>query len=562
MTAASSSPGLTIIQPKPLPRGTSQYEEKRNSLLEAFAKKVPSELRLSPEFFINSPVNVSKVPAACGILSPSELDITEHYDTVGLAEAIAAGKLTSLEVTTAFCKRSIIAHQLTCCLTQWFMPEALEQAKELDSYLKKHGKTKGPLHGVPVSIKEHMPLKGTYSSYGSLASTQFDEQDCLLVSILRDMGAVFYCKTNQPQLIMHLEATSHYGRTLNPFNTNLSSGGSSGGEGALVAMKGSVMGVGSDIGGSIRCPSAFNGIYGFKPTSYTLPSRGLLSHAFAAELNILACAGPMCRTLRDTDLFMSTILGARPHMQDQKVIPIPWTGLKTTINKPIKIGIIDNDGFIDPQPPVKRAIAWARKQLAHPQYANLIQVKTFKPYNAAEAWSNIRRMYWPGGGKLERDDVESTGEPVLPLSEWIWADAAPNGILNAEQVNDMRAQRDAFRHAFADSWNEQDVDVVLGPAFVGPASAHDTAFYWTYTSLWNFVDYPGIVVPTPIKAEKGERYDEGYKPLSDACKHVKHLWEEGNFEDAPIDLQMNARRYHDNDLFGALAVLKDALNLP
>ncbi|KAI8933021.1 hypothetical protein NX059_009670 [Plenodomus lindquistii] len=562
MAIAAHTSGLTVIQPKPLPKGTPAYEERRASILENFAKKVPSEYRLPSEFFVEPPLNVSNVPATCGILTPAEVDITENYDAVGLAEAIAARKLTSLEVTTAFCKRSIISHQLTCCLTQWFMPEALEQAKELDVYLDKYGKTKGPFHGVPVSIKEHMPMKGTYSSYGSLASTQFDEEDCLMVAMLREMGAVFYCKTNQPQLIMHLESTSHYGRTLNPFNTNLSSGGSSGGEGALVAMKGSVMGVGTDIGGSIRGPSAFNGIYGYKPTSYTLPTKGFLSHPNSAELNVLACGGPMCRSLRDAEYFTSSILGAKPYIRDQKLIPLPWTGFKTPLKRPLKIGIISNDGFVDPQPPVKRAITWAKSLLSDPKHSGIVEVKPFKPYNAAEAWSLIRRMYWPEGDAPVRADVESTGEPVHPLSQWILADAAPYGMLTAEQVNDMRGQRDEFRYAFADSWNAQDVDIVIGPAFVGPACKHDTAFYWTYTSLWNFVDYPGIVVPTPIVAETGEKYEAGYSPLSEACGKVRELWEEGGFEGAPVDLQICARRYHDNELFGALAVLKDILGLP
>jgi amidase len=171
-------------------------------------------------------------------------------------------------------------------------------------------------------------------------------------------------------------------------------------------------------------------------------------------------------------------------------------------------------------------------------------------------------MYWPGGGKLAKEDIMSTGEPVLPLSDWIWKDAEPHGMLHAEEVNELRAARDKFRYEFADSWNEQEVDIVIGPAFVGPASAHDTAFYWTYTSLYNFVDYPGVVVPTPIKAKNKENYAADYKPLSDECRHTRELWERSDFEGAPINLQVNARRYHDNDLFGALAVLKDILDLP
>jgi amidase len=121
--------------------------------------------------------------------------------------------------------------------------------------------------------------------------------------------------------------------------------------------------------------------------------------------------------------------------------------------------------------------------------------------------------------------------------------------------------RDDFRLAFAQSWTDQDVDVIIGPSFVGPACAHDTALYWTYTSLYNLVDYPGAVIPTPIKAESGEEYDEGYAPLSEACLMVKKLWDEGDFAGAPVNLQVVARRYHDNELFRALNVLKDVFGL-
>jgi len=553
---------LAIVQPKPVPQGTADYEKKRASILEAFAQKVPPELRLSPEIFASPPKDVSKIPVICGILTSAEIDITEKYDAVGLAEAIAARKLSAVEVATAFSKRAIVSHQLTCCLTQWFMDEAVKRAQELDDYMLKNGKTIGPLHGVPISIKEHMPIAGTYSSQGSLASVVFNEEDCLLVSMLRNMGAIFYCKTNQPQTIMHLESTSHYGRTLNPFNINLSAGGSSGGEAALVAMKGSVLGVGTDIGGSIRGPAAFCGVYGYKSTSYMLPMKDFLAHSFSAELNVLCSTGPFCRSLRDMDLFMTTILDQKPYLLDPKVVPLPWTGFNTKTKKPLRVGIIENDGFIDPQPPVKRAIAWARERLSDSRYSELVQVKPFTPYKAQEAWKLIRRMYWPGGGKLAKEDVMSTGEPVLPLSDWNWKDVESLGMLHAEEVNELRATRDKYRYEFADSWNEQEVDIVIGPAFVGPASAHDTAFYWTYTSLYNFVDYPGVVVPTPIKAEGKEAYAAGYKPLSDECRHTKELWESSDFEGAPINLQVNARRYHDNDLFGALKVLKDVLDLP
>ncbi|KAH6991391.1 putative amidase [Ilyonectria sp. MPI-CAGE-AT-0026] len=553
---------LSVVTPKAVPQGTPEFETKRASLLQALAEKVPSEYLLPQELINSPPLDVSGIPATCGILTAEEVEITETYDAVGLAEAIATKKYTAVAVATAFSKRAIISHQLTCCLTQWFMDEALEQAKRLDEYLAKHGKTIGPLHGVPISIKDHMPIGGTYSSLGCMSTIVKDEKDSHMIAILRDMGAVFYCKTNQPQTLMHLESDSLWGRVLNPFNINLTAGGSTGGEAALIAMKGSVLGVGSDIGGSIRAPAAFCGIYGFKPTSPLLPMNGFLASPSAAELNILCSTGPMCRSLRDMDFVMNGILAAKPYLVDPKVVPLPWTGLKTPVNKRLKIGIINNDGFIEPQPPVKRAMAWAKELLSDPKHAELIEVKEFKPFGAADAWSKARRMYWPDGGAGSKGAILATGEPLHPLSDWIWKDEEPNGMQTAQDVNLARRERDDFRCDFAASWNEQDVDVVIGPAFVGPASAHDTAFYWTYTSLYNLVDYPGVVVPTPIKAKKEEQYDSTYVPLSDACKHVKELWEGSNFEGAPIELQLVARKYHDNELFGALAVLKDILGLP
>lgn len=524
--------------------------------------KVPSDLILPPSLIADPPNDVSSIPTTCGLLTDREIDITEYYNAVSLARSIATKDLSAVEVTRAFAKRAIIAHQLTCCLTQWFVDEALERARELDEYLEKHGKPIGPLHGVPISIKEHIPVAGTFSSQGTLASTVLSERDSHMVAILRKAGAVFYCKTNQPQAIMHLESTSHFGRTLNPFNIQLSAGGSTGGEAALVAMKGSVLGVGTDIGGSVRGPSAFCGIYGYKATSETLPMKDFLATSFAAELNVLCSTGPMCRSLEDMELFVHVLKNAEPWLEDQSLVPLPWTGLDTTLSKPLKIGLIENDGFIIPQPPVQRAIEWAKTRLNDPKLASILQVKAFQPYNAEEAWRRIRRSYWPQGGSTLKAGLKESGEPIMPLTEHVCSDAEPFGMLTAEDVNQLRSERDQYRHAFADHWREQDIDLVIGPAFVGPASAHDSAFYWTYTSLYNFVDYPGVVIPTPIRARSEEPYPQDYTPLSKECEHVRKLWGESNFEGAPIDLQIVARRHQDNLLFGALAMLKPILDLP
>ncbi|KAK2596562.1 hypothetical protein N8I77_013447 [Diaporthe amygdali] len=554
------SKAFSIIQTVPVAKGTPEYEEHRDRIVqEHFTDKVPKELLLPSEIIKSPPRNVTKIPHDCGLLTSHELDITENYDATALADAIREHKLTAVAVATAFAKRAIIAHQLTCCLTEWFLDDAVAQAQALDDHLAATGKTVGPLHGVPVSIKEHVQMAGHWSADGYISSRQVDSEDCNLVAILRSLGAVFYCKTNQPQAIMHLETVSPYGRTLNPHNIDLSAGGSSGGEGALIALRGSVLGVGSDIGGSIRGPAGFCGIYGFKPTSHYLPTNGMLHGGNPAELTILATCGPMAVSLRDLDLFMSLVIGAKPCLREPSLVPIPWTGLSTppSSSTSLKVGFMMHDGVIQPQPPVVRALEWAMGKLSN---SSSVTVKPFAPYRTADAIRNIRRAYTPDGGASLKAGLAKAGEPMEPLTKWIIQDAeGPH--YNFQQMFDMRCERDNFRCSFAKHWSEQDVDVVICPVYVGPACVHDTGLYWDYTAFWNYVDCPGVVIPTPVKAlKKGEEQYAPGEPLSKEDTHVRELWAEGDFDGAPINLQIVARKYHDNDLFAAVNEIEKCLH--
>ncbi|TWU75010.1 hypothetical protein ED733_006092 [Metarhizium rileyi] len=262
---------IPVVQPVPRPVGTADYEAARLNVLQNFAVAVPKELLLPNHVIQNPPRNVTSLPRQCGLLSEAELDITENYDATALVRAIASKALSSVSVVTAFAKRAMIAHQLTCCLTEWFMDEAIARAKELDDHLASTGQTVGPLHGVPISIKAHIPIAGHWGDLGYLDTLTKDTKDSQMVAILRSAGAVFYCKANQPQSLMHLESTSFYGRTLNPHNIKLSAGGSTGGEAALIALRGSVLGVGTDIGGSVRGRLHFVASMASKPRAIPFP---------------------------------------------------------------------------------------------------------------------------------------------------------------------------------------------------------------------------------------------------------------------------------------------------
>lgn len=247
---------------------------------EAEASKIPLEWRLAPEYLTGhekSDINVMDVPAKCGLLSSAELEITERYSAVSLAKAVQSGAVSAAAVAQAFCKRAAIAQQLTNCLTETFFEDAMKRGQYLDDYLKEHGRPVGPLHGVPVSLKDMINYRGVASTLGliSYLDRPVAEQNAPLTDILLELGAILYCKTNIPQTMMSADSDNNvFGKVLNPHRLSLGAGGSSGGEGALIALRGSILGVGTDIGGSIRIPALCCGTYGFKPSVARIPYGG------------------------------------------------------------------------------------------------------------------------------------------------------------------------------------------------------------------------------------------------------------------------------------------------
>jgi amidase len=193
----------------------------------------------------------------CGILTQEELQVVS-LDVGALLESTTSGKISCLTVTTAFCKAAAIAHQVTNCLTEIYFTQALQRAKELDAIYEATGKPTGALFGMPISLKDQFQIKGTECNMG-IASWLGDvsAENSVLVDILLNAGAILHCRTNVSQALMFSESENYvYGQTTNPYNRSLSCGGSSGGEGATVAMHGSAVGVGTDLGGSVRLPAA------------------------------------------------------------------------------------------------------------------------------------------------------------------------------------------------------------------------------------------------------------------------------------------------------------------
>lgn len=190
------------------------------------------------------------------------------------------------------------------------------------------------------------------------------KQDSALVRTLRESGAVFFCKTAMPQSGMALETVSNlWGRTLNPFNRDLCAGGSSGGDAVLVALGGSPVTPSTDMGGSIRIPAAFNGLYGIRPTSDRVPKAGMIN-TNTGNVTIKLSCGPVCRSLDDLEL-LTSIINAHPrNKHDPTSVPVPWRKLpRDAGGDKLTIGIMKWDGVVMPHPPVLRTLELTKKRL-------------------------------------------------------------------------------------------------------------------------------------------------------------------------------------------------------
>lgn len=156
------------------------------------------------------PANVTDIPAK--VLTEAEIAIT-NTNAEDLVKKLATGEWSSTAVANAFLRRAALAQKLTNCITELLPKRALERAAELDKYLATHGKPMGPLHGVPISVKEHIGIKGEDLNAGYVAWVgRVAEDDALVVQYLCEAGAVIYARTTQPQSLMQIETnTNLYG---------------------------------------------------------------------------------------------------------------------------------------------------------------------------------------------------------------------------------------------------------------------------------------------------------------------------------------------------------------
>ncbi|UZP46142.1 hypothetical protein NXS19_013954 [Fusarium pseudograminearum] len=493
--------------------------------------------------------------------------ITGIDDLTHLAKEIEQGKYSSEDVTKAYISRAIQAHTRTNCLTEILFKDALAQARELDAYYTAEGKTKGPLHGIPISLrKDQFNVKGHDTTLGYTArSFNPASEDAVLVNILKRLGAVIICKTNLPQSIMWAETENPlWGLTENPIIPGYTPGGSSGGESALVHSRGSIVGFGTDLGGSIRMPCHIMGLYGFKPSSSRLPYAGVPVSTDGQE-HVPSSIGPLARSMPSIHDITKAIILQEPWTQDCRSIPIPWrqNAYDDILKRKLTIGVIRDDGVVKPHPTIARMIEEAVATLE----AGGHEVIEWKPDFHAECIEVMDAYFTVDGCEDIRRDVEAGGEPFIPAVKRLIDRGKPISVFEYWQLNKRKRQ---LQQAYLEKWNKaissktgRVIDALITPTLPHAAAPHNSIKWVGYTKVWNLLDYTALVIPAG-RVEPGDlEATMDYEPRNDMDAWNKNLWEENKNDMVqnrlPVDIQIIGRNVEEEKVLAIGKVLDDLL---
>ncbi|KAK9473854.1 amidase signature domain-containing protein [Dipodascopsis tothii] len=525
--------------------------------------KIPAEWKIT--FDANEPCLLS-LPETCGLLTERELEITGKYDGTGLLAEIAKGTYTALEVTTAFCKRTAIAQQAVNCCTEIFFDKALERAKELDTIFATTGKTVGPLHGLPISLKDTVNVAGVDSVIGVAAyAFKPEPKNSVVVDVLEDLGAIMYCKTNVPQSMMVPDTDNNvFGKTRNPLRKELSASGSSGGLAALVAMRGSLIGIGTDLGGSIRVPAYTHGLYAIKPSSGRIPyhnMKGFWSPGQDAT-GILCVNAPMAVSLRDIELVTREISLAEPWLRDPSCQYLPWIEPEP-VQRPLAIGVISYDKEVRSLPPIARILEETVAKLKAAGH----EIVEMELYKAEEISVNAVNNFQIDGAAYLQAACAETEEPLTEanLNGGLYpCDQGTLFDLLAYTHTRANLQED-WLHYWASSKKltstGKPVDALLLPVLSFPPRPDGVLIRSHFTRTFNNLDYPSIVLQAG-KIDMTKDDVELPEPENALEKRVHETYAPGvrqRLDGFPIGLQLIGQRQMEPKLFQTANIVSKVL---
>ena len=415
------------------------------------------------------------------------------FSATTLARFIRTNLVSSVAVVDAHLARLEAVNPKLNAVVQVRAEAARQQARAADAAISR-GASVGPLHGVPITLKDSLDTTGMVSTWGTMGRADFTpEHDATVVARLRAAGAIVLGKTNTPEFTLAgITNNEVYGRTNNPYDVERSPAGSSGGAGAILAAGGSALDLGSDTGGSIRMPSHYCGIAGIKPTSGRVPRTGHAISFAVGALDAFTQIGPMARQVEDLSLTLAIIAGPDGH--DPAVVPAPLGDPQDVSVRELRVAFYTDNGITSPSPATVRTVQTAASVLADHGAA----VAEDRPQGVSDAERLWRSLYLADGGAWIRQLIHAAGtERLSSALEWM-QEARPISLTEFTQElsrwNVYRSEMLAFMEPY---------DVLLCPVSATPATRHDDPDGpdFTYTFVHNLTGWPSAVVRCGTSAE-------------------------------------------------------------
>lgn len=432
----------------------------------------------------------------------SEESVNETNSLRDMARLVAAGRVSPLDLVDAHLLR---IERINPRINAFVRIEsgAARTTALLAAEAIRRGDPVGPLHGVPVTVKDSFDVEGLPTLCGSrFRLAHRAAEDSTAVRRLREAGAIILGKTNCPEFLANYETENHItGRTVNPWNLDRTAGGSSGGEAAAIAAHCSAGGIGSDGGGSVRVPAHCCGIAGLKPTPGRVPATGHFP-AIGHPGGLLGVAGPMARSAADVQLLFEVLCGY--DAQDPFSAPVP---LKPDPGLPQRVGLMERFYGVPVQPAVRETLLAAAKKLEEIG----IRVEPFTPSGLERA----PNVWWFFFGRLPAETTRRMIEGKEADAHWTGTEflhralqeAAPTG----QDVLENLAIRDRMRASLLRQMER--VPVLLLPA-CGVSAWRPGERRWETpeksiglfeammpVTPFNLLGFPGLVIPFGFDAD-------------------------------------------------------------
>jgi amidase len=453
------------------------------------------------------------VTSAVNAASKDPTDELIYMSAKKLAGLIRAKKVSAVEAANAYIARQIAVNDRLNAVVMNSFDRALVEARALDAKAAR-GEFAGPLHGVPMVIKDSLDTEGVISTGATVGRQQYiPTKDATCVARVRKAGAVLLGKTNTPEFTLGglggISTASNllYGGSHNPYDLTRSTAGSSGGAGAAVAAGLAAFDIGSDWGGSIRGPAHNNGIAGIKPTSVRVPRTGHIVD-YGGIFDLWQQLGPMTRRVEDLELITPLISG--PDFRDASCAPAPWLDPAAVNLKKLRVAFITDNGGTGRQATeddTKKTVRDVAKWLD----GNVASVTEDAPTKLFMELADARRKLSQGdGGAFYQRLADRWGtKNISPLRKRTMENATPLSsaemVLAWEQQDYCKSRLLAWMASYdvficpVNAKPAQPIDATDGGGGGGGGGGPDAG--WPYTGVFNCTGWPVTVVRAGSSAD-------------------------------------------------------------